>query len=146
MNAFQLVASTINIKSNVFGALASGLCLIHCLATPLFFMAQAASHHDHDHHHHGAGWWSGLDYVFLAVSAIAVFYSARNSSLKWMPSALAASWVVLAFLIINEKLHLMHLPHEAIYIPTLSLIGLHLYNIRYCNCEEEERLVAEQKV
>ncbi|MEL6718684.1 MAG: MerC domain-containing protein [Bacteroidota bacterium] len=143
MNVIQLVRNSVNTKSNFFGALTSGLCLIHCLATPLFFMAQAtATHHDHDHHH-DVGWWSSLDYIFLAISVIAVFYSARNSSLKWMPLALYVSWAVLAFIILNEKLHLIHLPHEVIYLPTLSLIGLHIYNVRYCNCEDEERLVPE---
>lgn len=136
MNAFQLVTNAVNTKSNLFGALASGLCLVHCLATPLLFIAQASTAH-HDHHHHEIGWWSSLDYIFLVISAVAVYYAAQNSSLKWMPLALYSSWAILAFLILNEKFHLLHLPHEAIYFPTLSLIGLHLYNRNYCNCEDE---------
>lgn len=139
MNTFSLVSNSMNTKSNLIGALASGLCLIHCLATPLIFVAQAtAAHHHHDHHHHDMGWWSGLDYLFLVISSIAVYYSAQNTSLKWMPLALYSSWVALSLLILNEKLHLIHLPHEMIYIPTLSLIGLHVYNTRYCNCEDDE--------
>ncbi|MEN0049175.1 MAG: MerC domain-containing protein, partial [Bacteroidota bacterium] len=111
MNISLSDTNAVHTKSNFFGALASGLCLIHCVATPLFFMAQAATshHHDdhgHDHHHHDMGWWSSLDYIFLAISVIAVFYSARNTSLKWMPLALYANWAVLAFIILNEKLHL----------------------------------------
>lgn len=145
MNVFQSVSSTVNTKSNLLGAVASGLCLIHCIATPLIFIAQATAshHHHHDHDHHAVGWWGSLDYIFLVISAIAVYYSAQNSSLRWMPLALYASWGILALLILNEKFHLMHLPHEAIYLPTLSLIGLHLYNRNYCDCEEEASLVPE---
>ncbi|MEM8526647.1 MAG: MerC domain-containing protein [Bacteroidota bacterium] len=150
MNTSQSATNAAHKKSNFFGALASGLCLIHCVAMPLFFVAQAtATHHHedehgHDHHDHpDMGWWGSLDFIFLALSIVAVFYSAKNTSLKWMPLALYASWAVLAFIVLNEKLHLMHLPHEAIYLPTLALIGLHIYNIRYCDCEKEESLVPE---
>lgn len=137
MNTVQLVTNTFNNRSNLFGALASGLCLIHCLATPLLFIAHtAASDHHHHHDHHDIGWWSSLDFAFLAISIVAVYYSAKNSSLKWMPIALYASWMVLALIILNEKMHLLHLPHEVIYIPTISLIGLHLYNRKYCNCDD----------
>lgn len=58
--------------SDILGASASTLCLIHCLATPLLFVAQAeAVHHEHDHaHHHAAGpsWWGMIDIALLFVS------------------------------------------------------------------------------
>lgn len=141
MNTFQLVGNSIDTKSNLIGALASGLCLVHCLATPLLFITHASAA---GHDHHELGWWGNLDYLFIAISTAAVYYSAQNTSLKWMPTALYSSWIILAFLILNEKFHLIHLPHEVIYLPTLSLIGLHLYNRRYCNCEEETCCIPEQ--
>lgn len=144
MNTFSLVSSSMDTKSNLIGAFASGLCLIHCLAAPFIFVAQATAAHHHDHHHHDIGWWSSLDYVFLGISSIAVYYSAQNTSLKWMPTALYASWAGLSFLLLNEKFHLIHLSHEMIYIPTLSLIGLHVYNTRYCNCDDEECCVPKE--
>ena len=143
MSTLQVITNTFNTRSNLFGALASGLCLVHCLATPLLFITQAnMAHHDDHHHGHGASWWGGLDFIFLIVAIFAVYYSAKNSSLKWMPLALYISWGVLAFIIVNEKLHLLHLPHEIIYLPALALIGLHLYNKKYCNCEGEGTVLA----
>ena len=35
--------------------------------------------------------------------------------------------------------------HSEIYIPTLGFIGLHIYNTRYCNCDDEECCIPEQK-
>ena len=32
-----------NIKVDSLGALVSGLCMLHCLATPIFFIASACS-------------------------------------------------------------------------------------------------------
>lgn len=128
-------------RSDMLGAFASGLCLIHCIATPFIFMAHAGvSGHGHGHGHgHGSPiWWSFIDTFFLVVSLLAVLWSARNTSKKWMPYLLALSWLGLAGIILNEKLALIHLPEEAIYLPALSLVFLHLYNRRYCQCADEE--------
>ena len=125
--------------SDLLGAMASGLCLIHCLATPFLFMVQAevAHHHAHEHAHGDIPlWWGLIDSVLLVVSFFAVFWAARNSTKTWMKYALYATWIALAFIILNEKIGFVHLPEEIIYIPTIGLIGLHLYNRKYC-CEDE---------
>ena len=36
-------ASLINSESDIFGAAASSLCLIHCLLTPVIFVVQASA-------------------------------------------------------------------------------------------------------
>lgn len=145
MNLISNTSTKINSASDIFGAFASGLCLIHCLATPLLFLA--AVHGGHGHHEHGAESipmiWEMLDYFFLVISAIAVSYSTRKTSLKWMPALLWASWGFLALMILNEKVHLFHIDHNFILIPGLSLVGLHLYNRKYCNCEDETCCVDE---
>lgn len=117
-------------KSDTLGAITGGLCLIHCLITPLIFVVQP---------HFFAlgeqpGWWSYLDYIFLFISFIAVYSSAQKTSKKWVAYALWSSWALLVMVILNEKLELIHLPETIIYIPTISLIGFHLYNKKYCNC------------
>ncbi|MEM1000261.1 MAG: MerC domain-containing protein [Bacteroidota bacterium] len=136
------MATTFNFKrSDTWGALASGLCLIHCVATPFIFIAHAGAHehgHEHGHAHASPLWWGTIDIIFLAVSLLAVAWSARNTSKNWMRYALIGSWLGLALVIINEKVGLLHLPEEAIYLPALALVGLHLYNRRYCQCDEEE--------
>lgn len=120
--------------SNIWGSLASTLCLAHCLATPFLFAAHAG--HVHGHHSHPI-WWGMIDLVFLGISAAAVFWSARNRGATWMKYALWISWSLLAFVILNEKIEFLHLVEELIYIPSILLVGLHLYNRKYCQCQEK---------
>lgn len=119
---------------NLWGSLTSGLCLAHCVATPFLFTAHAGhvqGHHSHPH------WWGFLDIFFIALSFFAVFYSVRNTSKYWMKSALWLSWALLAMIIVNEKIQLMPLAEAFIYIPSIALIVLHLYNRKYCQCKED---------
>lgn len=128
-------------RSDMLGAFASGLCLIHCIATPFIFLAHAgvsAHGHEHGHAHASPLWWGFIDIIFLVISFGAVFWSSRNTSKKWMPYFMIASWLGLAVVILNEKLGMVLIPEEAIYLPALSLVGLHLYNRRYCQCADEE--------
>ncbi|WP_299618993.1 MerC domain-containing protein [uncultured Tenacibaculum sp.] len=122
-------------KSDALGALSSGLCLIHCVFTPFLFVIQA----------HGVCcegttapfWWKSIDYIFLVISFFAIFKSASQTSKEWMKYALFSSWVLLAFIIINEKIALFAIPEAAMYVVSLSLVGLHLYNSKYCQCSNE---------
>lgn len=121
-------------RSDSLGVFASGLCLIHCIATPLIFVLQPLAVSEEA----APLWWKSLDYVFLVISFIAVYWSAKNTSKTWMRSALWISWVALTFAILNEKMELFHLGEISIYIPAVVLIGLHLYNQKYCKCKDEE--------
>ncbi len=130
MNTFRLVS-----KSDVIGSTVSFLCLIHCIATPLIFVAQAElATHSEEH----PLWWGLLDIVFLVISFFAVLWTGKTTSKKWVKNALWLSWGVLALIVINEKLSVIPLLEEAIYFPAVSLILLHLYNHKYCNhCVEQ---------
>lgn len=130
MNTLQL-----NAKSDLTGTLASALCLIHCIATPFIFVANAGvSEHIESH----PQWWGILDIFFLAISFIAVWWSGKTTSKKTIGLGLWFSWLVLASIVINEKLSLFPLEEGAIYLPSISLIVLHLYNRKYCRCEDEK--------
>ena len=119
-------------KSDLIGAFASILCLAHCLATPLLFIAQAEIVDGAAHQK----WWGVLDIVFLGISFAAIWWSVKTTSKKWMQNLLWLSWIVLAIVVFNEKLSLFPLAEQAIYVPTAALIFLHLYNRKYCNCTE----------
>ncbi len=134
MNNFPFTFNAIDTKSDLFGAAASALCVVHCIATPFIFLAQSCSASCASK----PLWWSMIDYLFLAISILAIHHSAKQTSLKWMPTALYISWGVLAFLILNERLHLFSVFHQALYLPAFSLVSLHLYNRKYCQCEEGE--------
>ena len=121
-------------KPDVLGATASVLCIIHCLATPLIFIAHTCA----------VGgcksvpnWWGSLDYVFLVVSFFAIKQSIKNSSKSNIKFALGLNWVVLFLLILNETFSWFYLPETVTHVVALLLALLHLYNLRYCQCKNE---------
>lgn len=131
----KLDISTVIRKSDTLGILASSLCFIHCLATPLIFIT-----------HTGVGllrterpvWWGFLDIVFLALSFIAIRWSAKNTSKVSIKYAFWIGWLLLLAIVANEKFHVVSLPEEIIYIITTFLAILHFYNRKYCRCESQK--------
>ena len=122
-------------KPDLLGTFASSLCLVHCLATPFVFIAQTCTASCCS----GAPtWWSFIDYLFLVVSFFAIYFSTKATTLEWIKPMLWLSWSALLFIIINEKIELLPLPKTLIYIPSISLMMLHLYNKKYCNCENDK--------
>ena len=88
-------------KSDVIGAFASGLCMMHCIATPFFFIASACSATCCNT---SPIWWQRLDYIFLFVSLFAVYQGAKSSTKLWVSCGLLANWLALFILILNTKL------------------------------------------
>lgn len=126
--------NTSSIKVDYFGALAGFICLIHCLATPFIFVAKACTHTCCQE---APLWWKIIDYVFLLISFIAIYYATKNSTKKMVKNALWLFWGVLFFIILNESIQLVKLPNETIYIPAFFIIVLHIYNQKYCKCNNE---------
>ncbi len=123
-------------KSNSVGAIASSICLVHCLITPILFVAKVCS----------ASccaaettptWWKMLDLLFLGVALFAVYHSAKVTTKKWIGVGLWVSWFVLALVIANEYVQFAPVYEYAIYFPSLSLVLLHVYNSRYCHCNDD---------
>ena len=54
-----------------------------------------------------------------------------------MPPALYGRWFVLTLLVINEKMAFLPIAELWKYGAAFVLVSLHLYNRRYCQCEEE---------
>lgn len=133
MNISTISSTSTSSKSDLYGVLASSLCMIHCLATPLIFVVQASTTACSEI---GPFWWRMMDYLFLVISIIAIHQSAQTTSSNWMPKAMYAGWGILAFMILNESLSLLPIPHILIYLPAFSLVFLHLYNRKYCQCKE----------
>lgn len=121
-------------KPDIIGAITSSLCIIHCLATPILFIAQVGTADDH---HASPFWWSNIDYVLLTISFFAVRKSSELTASNFMKPALWITWGILFLLVLNEKLELFHLAETITYIFAFTLSSLHLYNFKYCLCEEE---------
>lgn len=126
--------------SDYIGAFASGLCVIHCIATPFLFVLQSCSVTGCCSS--GPGWWSFIDYLFIGITFFAVYYSAKNTSKDWMKYALYSSWLLLTILMLNEKVGVFPLAEMWKYTAAFTLVGLHLGNRKYCRCNDESCCVA----
>ena len=128
MTAIQKIIQS---NSDYIGSISSTLCLVHCMATPVLFVIQAGHA---DCSNLGPLWWSSIDYIFLVISALAVFQSARNTSSKLMPSVLFSFWVLLALgVLIHGFFHLAFF--EVIkWVGAIGLVVFHLINVKYCRC------------
>ena len=123
------------IKSDAIGALASGLCMIHCLATPFFFIASACCASCCNT---APLWWQWMDYFFLFISFFAIIQATRATKNEWVTYGLWTSWMALFLLIFNIKFGWVNLVENLKFIPAFTLVGLHLYNMRYCQCDKNE--------
>ena len=121
----------LNQKSDNIGAIASTLCLIHCIATPTLFIAQSCSITCCNG---SPVWYSSLDYFFLIISLFSVHQSTQNTSKNWIKTSLWLSFLSLTTIIVNEKNAWFYLDEKLIYVPTIALIVLHLYNKKYGQC------------
>ena len=122
-------------KSDTIGALSSGLCMIHCIATPFFFFATACSTSCCST---APLWWRWLDYIFLIISFIAIRQSALSSNNKLIISALWICWMGLFTSILNLNFNWITMSENIKFIPAFFLIGLHFYNFRYCRSNTNE--------
>lgn len=112
-------------KSDLIGALAGSLCLVHCMVTPLIFVIQPIAVQSNT----VPFWWKNIDYLFLIISFFAVYFTSRNTLKSTLKNALWVSWVILSLAILNEKFELYPLPELSVYIPAVALIVLHIYSI-----------------
>ncbi|MFK7755861.1 MAG: MerC domain-containing protein [Flavobacteriales bacterium] len=125
-------------KSDTFGALASGLCMVHCFITPFVFIAQTCSATCCDS---APAWWRWIDYVFLIISFFAVYSSSRNSGNNFIKKALWISWSALFIILVNLQLKLVPIPGFLKHISALSLVTFHLYNLRQSSCKSDSCLI-----
>ena len=122
-------------KPDVLGILASGLCMIHCMATPFLFVAKACSASSCAE---APLWWRFVDYAFLVISFIAIYYTSKNSTKKWVRFALWICWVLVLASILNESVNTDIIPSHFIFLPAFSIVGLHYYNLKYCSCKADK--------
>ena len=123
------------IQSDAIGDLASGLFMIHCLATPFFFIASACSASCCNM---APLWWQWMDYFFLFISFFAIIQATRSTTNEWISYGLWTRWVALFLLIFNIKFGWVNIAENLKFIPAFTLVGLHLYNMRYCQCDSNE--------
>lgn len=122
-------------NSDTIGALASTLCLIHCLATPFIFVVQSCvatccvS---------APAWWLCFDYFFLTISFFSIRHSNQTSQSNTIKYSLWTCWVLLLCLILNESIDMFLFSKNILYFIAILLASLHIYNLRYCKCNDNK--------
>ena len=122
-------------KPDSIGAIASTLCVVHCLITPFIFIAHTCSLGACDT---APVWWKSIDYIFLLIAFISVYRSTQTTSKKIMKSLLWGSWTMLFALIVNEKIKLFYVAETVTYVAAITLATVHLYNLKYCQCKTDK--------
>ena len=123
--------------SDWLGAVASGLCAIHCTLTPMFFAARPVLESTMGKHSHGPGFWALLDYLFLILSLAAVWYSTRHTDHTGIKRVLWGAWSIFAIGLLSEA---FHFPYGKwfMYVGSIALVVVHLYNHRHCKKSRTE--------
>ena len=124
----------VNKRSDTLGAISSVLCMLHCIATPFLFVATISASTCCSA---APSWWQWMDYIFLIVSFVAVKFSTAQTDSNFIKFALWISWIGLTIVILNANFSWFHASENIRYIPAFSLVGLHLYNLKYCQCKTE---------
>mgnify|MGYP000338703930 CR=1 FL=1 len=127
----------ITLKTDKIGIVASTLCMLHCIATPFIFFAKSCSVSSSSCCDSTPNWWSSLDFLFLLISFFAIYQSSKNSSKLWMKYAMWSTWALLLAVLLTENIYVFSLPDYTIYFPALTLVILHIYNLKYCQCKTD---------
>ncbi len=133
------MSKTINIRkkiqSDIFGVFISGLCAIHCTLMPVFFAAKPLLESSNITHQNESELWESLDYIFLILSLVAVWYSSIHSFQKFIKWFLWLSWLVFSVGLMSEHYDFSY-GIWLMYIGSFCLIIGHSINYRYCKkCE-----------
>ena len=122
-------------KPDSIGSIASILCLTHCIATPFIFITQACTMSC------CAGtptWWQSMDYIFVVISFFAILRSTQTSSNKTIKIALWITWFLFFISIMNKAMQLLYINQNFTYATGITLALLHLYNLKYCQCDNDK--------
>ena len=124
----------LSLPFDAIGMIAGILCTIHCLATPLLFIAKACSTTCCAV---ATTWWIMIDYLFLLISFAAIYFISKALTIKWLKIAFWVSWALLLFSILDHSFGIFFLPQNFIYIPSFLIVALHFYNVKFCKCKGE---------
>lgn len=123
------------ISPDHLGIYANVACMLHCLATPFLFISQSEFS---TLSHEIPFFWQSINYLLLIISFAAIFRSVQNSTNLYIKIFLITAWFFLSFFIINEGLEAYHIPELFTYSAAITLSALHIYNLKYCTCKDDE--------
>ncbi len=110
-------------KADYIGITGSVLCLVHCLAAPVLVMTSNLLRNDTLR----AGFMS-LDYVFIVINIIAVYFAARQHTSSAIRTALWSFLFIFAVGLLLEDVSPVF--EYVAYIASMGLVVSHLLNLR----------------
>ena len=121
-------------NSDNLGILSSTLCFIHCFATPFVYISFASLFNQNDFL---SFYWKSINIIFIVFSLIAVNRSTKKTTSKILKPISWFSWSFLFFVLFNEEVKFIELPELVSYLSALNLAGIHVYNLKFCGCKDE---------
>jgi len=119
----QILKNISFIKSDIIGISASFACIVHCLAAPALVSLGYVFNFSL------VGQWHWLDYIFVGLAVIAVYFSSKNSNSKILKILF---WTFAALFSVSILLHEWIAGMEIITLgSSLVLIFLHFLRLRF---------------
>jgi hypothetical protein len=109
-------------KSDWVGIFSSAGCILHCLAMPLLIYLSGSALHRNEPE------W--LDYLFVGLAAVAVYYSVRQSHLLGIRLLLIFAWLLFSLSVILQSV--FSPAGLLMYVGSVALIAGHIINLRHC--------------
>ena len=107
---------------------------MHCLATPFIYMSFASLFNQNEFLSFS---WKGINLICIVFSLIAVNRSTKKTTSKIIKPIFWISWGFLFFVLFNEEVKFIELPELVSYLSALNLAGIHVYNLKFCGCKDE---------
>ena len=121
-------------NSDKLGIISSTLCFMHCFATPFIYMSFASLFNQNEFLSFS---WKGINLIFIVFWLIAVNRSTKKTTNKIIKPIFWFSWSFLFFVLFNEEVKFIELPELVSYLSALNLAGIHVYNLKFCGCKDE---------
>ncbi|GAB2779560.1 hypothetical protein GCM10027275_23880 [Rhabdobacter roseus] len=85
-------------RADYLGIVGSVLCLVHCLVTPALAVGSSLLV-EHEAHVGSIP----LDYLFILVNGLAVYYATRSHEAKWLKNVLWAAYLLFSVSLVLEE-------------------------------------------
>jgi hypothetical protein len=116
-------------SSDWLGIVSSGLCLVHCLITPLLIGTWVFASHQ-------IGWLEHFELIFVTLSLVAVYFTTRQTPFRLVRILLWSFFGLLIVGTVGE--YFFEKAEYFIYVASLGIMISHIYNIRVCRkCKSE---------
>lgn len=124
------------INSDKIGIISSIFCLFHCTITPILFISQPTILNTYSDS--PEIWWRLASLLFIPFSLYAVYRSNRNTTNRYLGFFMWLSCFILLATIINEAFEIFSLEEYLSYGASITLGFLHVYNLKYCTCKDDD--------